>query len=69
MGAVVQEVSQENSKVTAGNEVVSLGALAEMTGFPVEYIKRELLLGEENIDGMTMDDLRQKVLAYLDSNF
>jgi hypothetical protein len=65
MGAVVQDVSNS----TAGNEVVTLGALAEMTGFPVEYIKRELLLGEENIDGMTMDDLRQKVLAYLDSNF
>jgi hypothetical protein len=44
---------------------VSLGSLAEMTGFPVDYIKRELLLsGEEEL---SMEELRTKVLAYLSS--
>jgi hypothetical protein len=44
---------------------VSLSSLAEETGFPVDYIKRELLLsGEEEL---SMQELREKVLAYLNS--
>lgn len=44
---------------------VSLSSLAEVTGFPVDYIKRELLLsGEEEL---SMEELRAKVLAYLSS--
>jgi hypothetical protein len=59
---------QEVSKPTT-DEVVSLGTLAELTGFPVDYIKRELLLGDEMESEMTMEELRKKVLVYLDSNF
>jgi hypothetical protein len=51
------------------DQVVSLGTLAELTGFPVDYIKRELLLGDESVQEMTMEELRKKVLAYLDSSF
>lgn len=43
---------------------VTLGSLAEMTGFPIEYIKRELLLEEET---MSVEELRERVLAYLNS--
>jgi hypothetical protein len=44
---------------------VSLSSLAKETGFPVDYIKRELLLsGEEEL---SMEELRAKVLAYLNS--
>ncbi len=60
---------QDVSKSTTKEEVVSLGALAELTGFPVDYIKRELFLEGEDASEMTMDELRKKVLAYLDSNF
>lgn len=60
---------QDVSKSTTREEVVSLGTLAELTGFPVDYIKRELLQNDEEISEMTMDELRKKVLAYLDSNF
>lgn len=64
MGAV-----QEVAKQTTSEEVVTLGTLAELTGFPVDYIKRELLEGDEEVTEMTMTELRKRVLAYLDSNF
>lgn len=67
MGAIGLEKVQEVSKPT--EEVVSLGTLAELTGFPVDYIKRELLSGDEEVTEMTMTELRKRVLAYLDSNF
>jgi hypothetical protein len=50
-------------------KVVSLGNLAKLTGFPVDYIKRELLLDGEIEGDMTIEELKRKVLAYLDSNF
>lgn len=66
MGAVgLHDVSEP----TTTEGVVSLGTLAELTGFPVDYIKRELFLEGEDASEMTMDELRAKVLAYLDSNF
>ena len=60
---------QEVSKLATNDEVVSLKALAELTGFPVDYIKRELLSGDEEVTEMTMTELRKRVLAYLDSSF
>lgn len=59
---------QDVTKTTA-DEAVSLGALAELTGFPVDYIKRELFLEGESAEEMSLEELRKKVLAYLDSNF
>lgn len=65
MGALdLQDVSK-----TTTEAAVSLGTLAELTGFPVDYIKRELLLGDETNEDMSIDELRKKVLAYLDSGF
>ncbi|MBC7537786.1 MAG: hypothetical protein H7281_03135 [Bacteriovorax sp.] len=60
----LQDVSEPTAET-----VVSLGALAELTGFPVDYIKRELLLDGEIEEEMTIEELRKKVLAYLDSSF
>lgn len=60
---------QDVTKTTTSDDVVSLGSLAELTGFPVDYIKRELLLEGESMEEMTVEELRKKVLAYLDSNF
>ena len=59
---------QDVTKTTA-SEGVSLGALAELTGFPVDYIKKELLLEGSDEGDMTIEELRKKVLAYLDSSF
>jgi len=55
------------SKPEASVSGVSLGSLAALTGFPVEYIKRELFLddGQE----LSVEELREKVMAYLNSNF
>ena len=59
---------QDVSKPVTSDSIVSLGALSELTGFPVDYIKRELLLDGDDAEDMTMEELRKKVLAYLDSN-
>ena len=45
---------------------VNLKTLAETTGVPLDFIKKELLLdGEET----SLDALRQSVLSLLDSTF
>jgi predicted HTH domain antitoxin len=65
MGALdLQDVSKSTSETA-----VSLGTIAELTGFPIDYIKRELLLDGEVEEAMTVEELRKKVLAYLDSSF
>ena len=46
---------------------VSLGSLATLTGFPVDYIKRELFLDDDA--DLSVEELREKVMAYLNSNF
>lgn len=46
------------------NEKVSLSSLSELTGFPVDFIKKELLLDEEPV---SMNELRASVLRYLEA--
>lgn len=58
---------KEESKPATGEMPVSLDQLAELTGFPVDFIKRELLLSDEQ--SMSVEELRAKVLNYLDTNF
>lgn len=52
-------VNQEQIQVT-------LESLSELTGFPVSFIRRELLLDKDN-DKIKMDHLRKKVATYLDA--
>lgn len=56
---------KENDKPATMDLGVTLSSLAEMTGFPVDYIKRELLL--ENETNLSIEELREKVLTYLNS--
>ena len=66
MGALgLQEVSEPTSTETE----VSLATLSKLTGFPMDYIKRELLLDGEEEAVLNVEELRTKVLAYLDSKF
>lgn len=58
---------KESSKPESIETGVSLASLSEMTGFPVEYIKRELFLDDGS--DLSVEELRAKVLAYLSSNF
>ena len=55
------------SKLESEVSEVSLGSLAILTGFPVEYIKRELFLDDGK--DLSVEELREKVMAYLNSNF
>ncbi len=53
-----------------GNEAhkkVSLAALAEMTGFPVELIQQELFMGEKNEEGVSLEELRAAMLNFIDA--
>jgi hypothetical protein len=49
----------------AEQEQVSFSKLSEMTGFPVEFIKKELLLDTEPV---SIKQLRASMLKYLESS-
>ncbi|OUR96393.1 hypothetical protein A9Q84_08560 [Halobacteriovorax marinus] len=65
-------MSQQNLATTAElksnsastEEQVSFSTLSKMTGFPVEFIKKELLLEDEPI---SMSQLRSSMAIYLES--
>ena len=49
------------------NLIISIESLSELTGFPVELIKEELLVGDK-VDpngSLTMGDLRHAMRQYL----
>lgn len=48
------------------SEKISLESLSQLTGFPVEFIQSELLIGE---DDLGLEELRASVLNYLQENF
>jgi hypothetical protein len=58
---------KDSAKPGSTETGVSLGSLAELTGFPVDYIKRELFLDTDQ--EISVEELRNKVMAYLNSNF
>jgi len=55
----------ETKKESARKKSVDVNELAEMTGFPVDFIKSELLL-ESN--SLSVDDLRKTMVSYLTAN-
>lgn len=55
----------ENGNALGDDQKVPLSSLSELTGFPVEFIKKELLLkGEE----LSMSDLRSSMISYLETS-
>lgn len=56
---------KDTSKPELAETGVSLGELSDLTGFPIDYIKRELLVEGET--SLSIEELREKVLAYLNS--
>ena len=48
-------------------ETVSLSNLSELTNFPEDFLKKELLLKDNK--EISIEDLRAKVLHYLDDTF
>ena len=51
------------------SEVVSIKNIAEMTGFPIEFIRDELLVGTDfyNEEGVPLDALRSLMTTYLNT--
>ena len=45
-------------------EKVDLNSFAELTGFPVDLIKNELLM-DQNQEDINLDELREAMLQYL----
>jgi predicted nucleotidyltransferase len=60
---MVRSETDKNVKDEISNQAVNLDFLEESTGFPKEFIKKELLLDEKNLD---LDQLRLKMLNYLE---
>lgn len=61
-------MTNQTGHVLAGpDEMVSLSHLAELIGVPLDYMKQELTLEGDSNDSLSMDDLRGRVLKYLDT--
>ena len=59
---VDENFAQFNS--TKESDIVTLKSLANLTGFPTDFIKEELLVEDEVL---TLDELRQRMVVYLES--
>lgn len=51
---------------TSNEETVDLNSFAQMAGFPVELIKKELFNGNDGSETVTLESLRSAMLSYLD---
>lgn len=56
--------SREWANGEDGAQKVPLESLSELTGFPIEFIKKELLLESETL---SMNDLRKSMAVYLEN--
>lgn len=46
------------------DETIELSSLSDLTGFPVDYIKSELVLDNDKVQ---LSDLRKTMVSYLES--
>ena len=53
-------------KIDDRQEKIQMSSLSSLTGFPVDYIKKELVLEEEEV---TLEQLREHMMVFLNSNF
>ncbi len=49
------------------NQTVDLNSFAEMAGFPLELINKELFNGNGPDGEVSLEDLRKAMISYLDS--
>jgi hypothetical protein len=49
------------------NQTVDLTSFANMAGFPVELVKKELFANSEDSDQVSLASLRNAMLNYLDT--
>ncbi|MCO4794626.1 MAG: hypothetical protein KC493_12985 [Bacteriovoracaceae bacterium] len=55
---------KEGEGVNPETKKVPLESLSELTGFPVDFIKKELLLDQESL---SMEELRKSMVNYLEN--
>lgn len=55
----------QEDQVAQEGPVVAVESLSRMTGFPMDFIRGELFLGEHQ-DQLSMPELRRKILRYLE---
>lgn len=72
-GTVGEDNSKESSMLDLNNnkeskdEIVSLKSLSDLTGFPIEMIKKELFDGSEiKENDMSLEELRLAMMSYID---
>ena len=53
-------------KIDDSQEKIEMSSLSNLTGFPVDYIKKELVLDDEEV---TLEQLREHMMVFLNSNF
>jgi hypothetical protein len=53
---------EAKESAASSDEQVNLSSLAQMTGFPVDYIKSELLLAKDEV---SLSELRKTMVSYL----
>ena len=60
--------SNTGEPLFAGPQTFTLQTLSELSGFPIELIKKELLFSEDlpSDTEMSLDELRMAMLKYLD---
>ncbi len=66
-GVCIMRATQTNTQqeVSGTNEKISLGKLSELTGFPEDFIQKELMLNGENF---SIEALRETMLSYLETS-
>lgn len=65
-GSVAKSLGWRKSSNIAkeSTDKVNLHSLSEMTGFPLDFIKKELMVEQEEL---SVDDLRLRVAQFLDA--
>lgn len=62
-------MAQHGAELELGNlteeQKIPLNSLSQLTGFPVDFIKKELLLED---DQLSLAELRKSMLAYMETN-
>ena len=63
-GSGIELTNKEEANNKASN--ITIESLSSLVGFPVDYLKKELLLEGDEI---SLKDLRTRMLSFLDTNF
>ncbi len=59
-----------SSSQTESNQRLNWNQVAELTGFPIDFLKKELLIDENSLkEDFSVDELRNIMLKLIDQEF